>query len=79
MSYEPTPVVPVGYERTGDAWTLVFTRELKHPRTKVWAALTDPDQLDAWAPFRPDRDLGRTGPATLTMVDGGVAFSRVAA
>jgi uncharacterized protein YndB with AHSA1/START domain len=67
---KPSPAVPVERERTGDAWTLVFTRELKHPRAKVWAALTDPDHLDAWSPFRPDRDLGRTGPAVLTMEDG---------
>jgi len=48
----------------------VFVREFRHPREKVWAALTDPAQLDAWSPFRPDRSLARTGPATLTMVDG---------
>jgi uncharacterized protein YndB with AHSA1/START domain len=70
MMFEPTPAVPVTRERTGDSWTLVFTRDLRHPRTKVWAALTDPDHLDAWSPFRPDRDLARTGPATLTMPEG---------
>lgn len=53
-----------------DGNTLIFTRDLKHPRAKVWTALTDPASLDAWSPFRPDRDLGATGPATLTMVDG---------
>lgn len=68
--FEPTKPVPVGRERTGDGWTLVFTRELRHPREKVWAALTDPDHLDAWSPFRPDRDLGRTGPAVLVMGEG---------
>ena len=57
--------MPVGRE-----YTLVFTRDLKHPPAKVWAALTDPDQLDAWSPFRPDRDLGTTGPATLVMPEG---------
>jgi uncharacterized protein YndB with AHSA1/START domain len=67
MMFEPSPVGPVGREPAGDAWTLVFTRDLRHPREKVWAALTDPDHLDAWSPFRPDHDLGRTGPATLTM------------
>jgi uncharacterized protein YndB with AHSA1/START domain len=53
-----------------DGRTLVFVRDFRHPREKVWAALTDPDQLDAWSPFRPDRDLAATGEATLTMVDG---------
>ena len=54
----------------GDAWTLVFVRNLNHPPSVVWAALTEPTQLDEWAPFRADRDLAETGPASLTMVDG---------
>jgi uncharacterized protein YndB with AHSA1/START domain len=54
----------------GDAWTLVFVRNLDHAPAIVWAALTDPAQLDEWAPFRPDRDLDGTGPATLTIIDG---------
>jgi uncharacterized protein YndB with AHSA1/START domain len=53
----------------GDA-TLVFTRDLRHPPEKVWAALTEPARLRRWAPFDADRDLGTPGPATLTMVDG---------
>jgi uncharacterized protein YndB with AHSA1/START domain len=54
----------------GDAWTLVFIRDLRHPPKAVWAALTDPADLDRWAPFAASRDLGSTGAATLTMVDG---------
>ncbi|HET6529122.1 MAG TPA: SRPBCC family protein [Actinoplanes sp.] len=54
----------------GDTWTLIFIRDLSHPPKAVWAALTDPAELDRWAPFRPSRDLGTTGHATLTMVDG---------
>lgn len=54
----------------GKRWTLVFVRELRHPPEKVWAALTDPDQLDRWAPFRSDRNLGDLGTATLMMIDG---------
>jgi uncharacterized protein YndB with AHSA1/START domain len=69
MTFEPGPLAPVSREPGGDRWTLVFVRDFRHPREKVWAALTDPAQLDAWSPFRPDRDLGTTGPATLTMVD----------
>jgi uncharacterized protein YndB with AHSA1/START domain len=53
----------------GDAWTLVFVRNLDHPPAVVWAALTEPAQLDEWAPFRADRNLAETGPATLTMID----------
>jgi uncharacterized protein YndB with AHSA1/START domain len=70
MMFETSPIAPVEREPAGDRWTLVFVRELRHPRDKVWKALTDPDHLDAWSPFRPDRDLGTTGPATLAMVDG---------
>jgi uncharacterized protein YndB with AHSA1/START domain len=33
----------------------------------VWRALTDPAELRQWAPFDSDRDLGRTGEATLTL------------
>jgi uncharacterized protein YndB with AHSA1/START domain len=72
MTLEPTPLAPVDREFDGARWTLVFVREFRHAREKVWAALTDPAQLDAWSPFRPDRDLAGTGPATLVMVDGDV-------
>jgi uncharacterized protein YndB with AHSA1/START domain len=70
MTLEPTPLAPIDREFDGDRWTLVFVREFRHPPGKVWAALTDAAQLDAWSPFRPDRDLATTGPATLTMIDG---------
>jgi len=54
----------------GDAWTLIFIRDLPHPPEVVWRALTDPAELDQWAPFAADRDLGAPGEVTLTMVDG---------
>jgi uncharacterized protein YndB with AHSA1/START domain len=54
----------------GDAWTLIFVRDLRHPPKVVWAALTDPGEVDRWAPFTASCDLGATGEATLTMVDG---------
>ena len=31
-------------------------------------ALTEPGQLERWAPYSADRDLGRTGSAALTML-----------
>jgi uncharacterized protein YndB with AHSA1/START domain len=52
--------------------TLVFTRDLRHAPETVWAALTDPDQLDGWSPWIADRDLGSVGAATATMIDGDV-------
>ena len=54
----------------GDAWTLIFIRDLRHPPKVVWEALTDPAEIDRWAPFTASRDLGHTGEAMLTMVDG---------
>lgn len=64
------PLADVGYETGDGSWTLVFVRDLRHPPEKVWAALTEPGQLAAWAPFTTDRDLGEPGGATLTMIDG---------
>jgi uncharacterized protein YndB with AHSA1/START domain len=57
-------------ESTPEGWVLVVARDLRHPPAAVWAALTEPDQLVAWAPFTAGRDLGVTGEATLTMIDG---------
>jgi uncharacterized protein YndB with AHSA1/START domain len=68
--FDPGPLADVAVEPAGDRWTAVFVRELRHPVNRVWAALTEPGQLAAWAPFTADRDLATVGPATLTMVDG---------
>lgn len=69
-SFDPGPLAEVELLPSGDRWTLVFVRELRHPPEKVWAALTDPAQLRAWSPFTPDRDLSTVGHATLSMIDG---------
>jgi uncharacterized protein YndB with AHSA1/START domain len=66
MSFDPGPI---GDARL-DGWTLIFVRELRQPPETVWAALTDPAELDQWAPFSAAGDLGKTGDTTLTMVDG---------
>lgn len=47
--------------RDGDNWTLILSRDLKHPREKVWQALTDPEQLREWAPYDADGNLGVAG------------------
>ena len=72
-TFQPSPLADVAWRTEGDRWTLVFVRVLPHVPEKVWAALTDPVQLRAWAPFTADRDLGRVGDATLTMIDGDVS------
>jgi uncharacterized protein YndB with AHSA1/START domain len=73
MTFDPGPIAAVHGESTGDRWTLVFSKDLRHPPKTVWAALTDPERVARWAPFECDRDLGTTGPATLTMIDGDTA------
>jgi len=73
MSFDPGPLAAVHAESAGDRWTLVFVKDLRHPPEKVWEALTDPERVGRWAPFECDRDLGTTGPATLTMIDGETA------
>jgi uncharacterized protein YndB with AHSA1/START domain len=69
-TFRPSPVGEVEYRADGDRWTLVLVRTLRHPPERVWAALTEPEHLEAWSPFLADRDLGRPGDATLTMIDG---------
>jgi uncharacterized protein YndB with AHSA1/START domain len=68
--FEPGPLATVEYERAATGWTLVFTRDLSHSPEKVWAALTEREQLGRWAPFVPDRDLDVPGEATFTTEDG---------
>jgi uncharacterized protein YndB with AHSA1/START domain len=68
--FDPGPLSHVEAHASGDRWALVFVRELAHPPEKVWAALTEPEQIAAWAPYTADRDLDTIGDATLTMIDG---------
>lgn len=69
--YQPGAPGNVRADRGGERWTIVFTRELRHPPESVWEALTDPKELREWAPFDPDRNLDTLGDATLTMAGGG--------
>jgi uncharacterized protein YndB with AHSA1/START domain len=66
--FEPGPLADVDCHNTDGRWALVFTKEFRHVPEKVWAALTDPDQLGKWAPYTADRDLSSTGDVTLTMI-----------
>jgi uncharacterized protein YndB with AHSA1/START domain len=68
---DPGPLAAVTAHKDGDRWTVVFVKDLGHTPDKVWAALTQPDQLTRWAPFTSDRGLGSLGEATLTMLDAG--------
>jgi uncharacterized protein YndB with AHSA1/START domain len=51
-------------------WTLRLQRTFTHGRDAVWQAITDPDAIERWAPFRPDRAMTSTGPVRLSAVDG---------
>ena len=68
--FDPGPVSEVAYETHGKQWTLVFTRDLRHPPEKVWATLTDPAHLAKWAPYTADRNLGMSGTAILELNEG---------
>ena len=76
MTFDPGPLAEVRGEPTDERWTLVFIRDLRHPPSKVWAALTEPSQLGAWAPF--EGDLRHLGDTTLTMIDGETAVDMAA-
>jgi uncharacterized protein YndB with AHSA1/START domain len=39
-------------EQAGPRWRLRFTRDLDHPVPRVWQAVTEPGDLEAWFPFR---------------------------
>jgi uncharacterized protein YndB with AHSA1/START domain len=69
--FDPGPLAEVAaFEEPNGGWTVVFTRDLDHPPTSVWEALTDPDELREWAPYTADRNLDGLGPATLQMLGG---------
>ncbi len=59
--YTPGPASGAQVRKDGESWTLILVRELRHSPEKVWLALTDPDQLRAWAPFDAERSLGTAG------------------
>jgi len=61
VNYAPGPAAGAHIDKSGDEWTLVVVRELRHSPEKVWAALTDPAQLREWAPYDSDKNLGKEG------------------
>jgi uncharacterized protein YndB with AHSA1/START domain len=67
-TYTPGAAAGARVRKEGEKWTLVLVRELRHPPTNVWQALTDPAELHEWAPFDADRNLGATGPVNLSTV-----------
>ena len=66
--YQPGPAAGAEVHKDGENWTLVLTRELRHPPARVWQALTEPEQLREWAPFDADKSLGSIGSVKLSTV-----------
>ena len=63
QQYEPGPARGARIEKSGEKWTLILVRELRHSPDRIWQALTDPAQLREWAPFVVDGNLGTVGAA----------------
>jgi len=59
--YTPGPASGARVRKDGEKWTLILVRELRHPPSMVWQALTDPAHLREWAPFEADGNLGAAG------------------
>jgi uncharacterized protein YndB with AHSA1/START domain len=57
----------------GDSADLVFRRTLRHPPERIWAALTEPEQLRAWFMTASATIDGRPG-GSVDMVTGPAAF-----
>jgi uncharacterized protein YndB with AHSA1/START domain len=55
---------------TPPRWRLSLQRTFPQDANAIWEAVTDPDQVAAWTPFRPDRNLATEGPVRLAPVDG---------
>jgi uncharacterized protein YndB with AHSA1/START domain len=66
--YQPGPAAGAEVHKDADKWTLVLVRELRHPPTKVWQALTEPEHLREWAPFDADKSLASPGAVKLSTV-----------
>ncbi|MBJ6764516.1 SRPBCC family protein [Myxococcaceae bacterium JPH2] len=66
--YVPGRAAGAKVQKTGDTWTLVLVRDLRHPPAKVWEALTEPEHLSEWAPFDANRSMAAVGPVMLTAV-----------
>jgi len=66
--YAPGAAAGAEVRKDGEKWTLVLVRELAHPPTRVWEALTEPEHLRQWAPFDSDHSLAAVGTVKLSTV-----------
>lgn len=66
--YSPGPAHGAGIDKNGEEWILTLVRELRHPPALVWEALTDPAQLEQWAPFNASGHLATSKTVQLSTV-----------
>jgi uncharacterized protein YndB with AHSA1/START domain len=66
--YAPGAAAGADIQKDGEKWTLIVARNLSHPPSKVWLAITDPEHLREWAPFDADRSLASVGTVQLSTV-----------
>lgn len=59
--YTPGEATGAEVRKSGETWTLILVRDLRHPPARVWEALIDPAQLSEWAPFDATGSLGTAG------------------
>jgi len=60
--YVPGPASGAQVQKgSGEKWTLILVRQLRHSPEKIWQALTDPVHLREWAPFVVDGKLDTVG------------------
>ena len=57
-------------EQAGPRWRLRFTRDLDHPVSRVWQAITEPGHLEAWFPQRITGDWVAGAPLTFSDPQG---------
>ena len=57
-------------EQAGPRWRLRFTRDLDHPVSRVWQAITEPGHLEAWFPHRITGDWVAGAPLTFSDPQG---------
>jgi uncharacterized protein YndB with AHSA1/START domain len=57
-------------DRSGAAWRLRFVRQLAHSPERVWRALTEPAELEAWFPSTIDGERASGAELTFRFRDG---------
>ncbi len=57
-------------DRSGPAWRLRFVRHLAHSPQRVWRALTEPDELEAWFPTTIEGERAAGAELTFTFRQG---------